>query len=321
LKEVEEACMVQKGIDFGKVFCASGAQGFFGEGYWYHEYLKPLGLDFSGATFVAKTTTLFERVGNMPLHNDFTPKEIRPNCIVIKPFKGIALNAVGLSGPGAGCLLATGKWQKIERPFLLSFMSVAPSSIFRLEELELFVKILKPTLSKFRAPIGLQINYSCPNVGLHLDELLNEVCEGLALASDLGIPIMPKFNVMLPPEAALKVAAHPGCDGICISNTIPWGQLSDKINWKDLFGSEISPLARYGGGGLSGKPLLPLLLRWLEDARRLGLTKPINAGGGILSFGDAKEVLQLADSIFLGSVAFLRPWRVAGIIRGVSGMK
>jgi len=56
-----------RGIDFGPVWGASGVLGFFGEGYWYHRYWKPFGLNFSGVTFVAKTTTLKERSGNMPL--------------------------------------------------------------------------------------------------------------------------------------------------------------------------------------------------------------------------------------------------------------
>ena len=45
--------MKLKGIPFGNVFGASGVQGFFGEGYWFHPYLKPFGLDFGDATFVA----------------------------------------------------------------------------------------------------------------------------------------------------------------------------------------------------------------------------------------------------------------------------
>ena len=310
--------MLLKGIEFGRVLVASGAQGFFGEGYWYHDWFKPIGLDFGGATFVAKTTTVYGKIGNMALHDDFTPKELFPKCMVVNPVAGIALNAVGLSGPGAHMLLETDKWQNLKKPFFLSFMSVTKERADRLEELKIFVRLLGAALPRFLVPVGLQVNYSCPNVGLHLDGLLDEVRDGLFVAGELGIPLMPKFNLMLPPEAACEIAGYEGCDGICISNTIPWGQLPDQIDWKGLFGSEISPLAKLGGGGLSGKPLLPLLLTWLEDARGLGFKKYINAGGGILSLRDAREVLEFADSIFLGSIAFLRPWRVRGIIREIN---
>jgi len=82
------------------VWNASGGVGFFGEGYWFHTYLKSFGLDFSDVTFVAKNTTLEARAGNLPLRDDLTPRELMPKCIYVKPWQGIALNAIGLSGPG-----------------------------------------------------------------------------------------------------------------------------------------------------------------------------------------------------------------------------
>ena len=121
---------------------------------------------------------------------------------------------------------------------------------------------------------------------------------------------------MAPVEAAHEISTYPNCDALCISNTIPYGQLPDRIPWEKLFGSalkEESPLAKYGGG-LSGKLLLPLLLEWIRAARKRDITKPINAGGGILSLPDAISVFEDLgsgnDSISLGSIAFLRPWRV-----------
>jgi dihydroorotate dehydrogenase len=309
--------MKLRGISFGNVLSASGVQGFFGEGYWFHPYLKPFGLDFSNFTFVAKTTTLDARTGNLPLRNDFTPRELMPKCIHVKPWQGVALNALGLSGPGALALLETGRWQARTKPFFISFMSVASTAQERLDELEIFVRYLTRYLPRFRAPFGLQINYSCPNVGLHPHDLFNEVGEGLSIAARPGIPLMPKFNVVLPPKLAKAIGEHPACDALCISNTIPYGQLLKQEEWEKLFGQS-SPLKSYGGGGLSGKLLLPFVIEWLKEIRSIGFTKPINAGGGILSLGDARDVLDAgADSIFLGSIAFLRPWRVRKIGRAI----
>jgi dihydroorotate dehydrogenase len=118
-------------------------------------------------------------------------------------------------------------------------------------------------------------------------------------------------------KAAREISEHPACDALCVSNTLPWGSLPEYIDWRELFGSEVSPLADIGGGGLSGKPLLWRVIDWLRVARseRGGIRKPINAGGGILSLRDAQETMRAgADSIFLGSIAILRPWRVRGII-------
>ncbi len=311
--------MQLRGIDFGHVLDASGVRGFFGEGYPHHRPLRKIGLDFTGATFVAKTTTLCARTGNMPLRTDLAPRELKPKCIIVKPFDGVVLNAVGLSGPGAEALLADGRWQQRTSPFFLSFMSVAPNEEERRGELKAFVRLLRRYITEFHAPIGLQLNFSCPNVGVQTDHLIQEITTALTAADTLGIPLMPKLAVTIPLEVALKVAHHPACDALCISNTIPWGAMPDRINWKKLFGSATSPLEKFGGGGLSGAPLLPLVFEWVTNARAAGLTCPLNAGGGILAPNDAEALFDAgADSVFIGSMAILRPWRVRATIRHAS---
>ena len=324
--------MKLKGIEFGRVLCASGARGFFGEGYWFHPLLRPFGLNWDGSGFTAKTTTLLHNKGNMALKNNFTPRDFFPDCIKVYPLKGIALNAVGLSGPGAKALFMESRWQKLTDPFFLSFMSTAKSPEMRLAELTHFLGLLNGFRSGFQAPIGLQINYSCPNIEhrAEIDHLMKEIDDGLSIAGRLGIPIVPKISVLFPPKLAAEIASHQYCDALCVSNTIPYGEMPESIPWKNFFGSALrdeSPLAKYRGGGLSGKPLLLVLRKWLMDARtNARITKPINAGGGILSVSDAKDVFSamgdypnpIVDSIFLGSIAFLRPWRVRGIIEAVN---
>lgn len=311
--------MKLRGIDFGPVLCASGAMGFFGEGYWHHKFLRWLGLDFTGCTFVAKTTTLNQRDGNMPFKmGTIDPKEFFPKCIKVYFRKGIMLNAVGLSGPGAKALFEKGKWQKRTDPFFLSFMSVASNSKERIAELEKFVQIFSFHLHDFQAKVGLQINYSCPNVGLNPAELVKEARSGLGVASHLDIPLMPKFNVLAPIEAVKEISDDPNCDAICVSNTIPWGQLPERINWKDLFGCDFSPLMEFGGGGLSGWPLLQLVSEWVICTRAMGISKPINAGGGILCPRDAETLFSVgASSVFIGSMATLCPWQVQRTIKRV----
>ncbi|MFA6095936.1 MAG: HisA/HisF-related TIM barrel protein, partial [Candidatus Paceibacterota bacterium] len=136
----------------------------------------------------------------------------------------------------------------------------------------------------------------------------------LDIASVLGIPLVPKVNLLLCPTTVQAIAAHEACDAICISNTLPWGTLPEIIDWKGLFGSDVSPLAKYGGGGLSGAPLLPLLRGWLAEARDV-VKKPIIAGGGILSADDVEAVSrQGVSAVALGTIAMLRPWSVADAI-------
>ncbi|MFH1088419.1 MAG: hypothetical protein V1719_01090 [Patescibacteria group bacterium] len=315
--------MILKGIDFGNVIAASGALNFFGDGYWFHEWLRRFRLlDHSGITFVAKTSTLYPREGNMPLWPGTTiPKELKPACIIVNPLKGIVLNAVGLSGPGILALLQTGRWQKQTDPFFISFMSVDPDPKLHAFEFEQCINLLGPYLKDFQASIGLKINFSCPNVGMELqsgDELREKVCEFLTIGSQLGIPLIPKFNAMLPPKTALAIAEHDACSAICVSNAIPFGALPEQIDWKYLFGSGPSPLAYIdsNGGALSGKPLFPIVVNWVRTAQSLGISKPVIAGGGILSVRDADTMIKSgAAAISLGSVFILRPWQVQSIIR------
>lgn len=309
--------MKLRGINFGPILGASGVQGVFGDKYLHQKLIGPLRPNFNGCTFVAKTTTLHYQKGNMPMKKDhITPKEFFPKCVKVYFREGIMLNAVGLSGPGADYLFETGRWQERTEPFFISFMSIARTTGQRILELKSFVKTFHSYLPDFKTKIGLQINKTCPNIDLDIDELIYETETDLDYASELDIPIIFKFNVLTPVTVAKQIECNKNYDGTCISNAIHFGKLPEKINWKKLFGTDISPLAQFGGGGLSGWPLLPLVEDWIKEARKTGIKKPINAGGGILCADDVNTLYNAgASSVFIGSVATLRPWRVKGIIK------
>ena len=318
--------MKLRGYEWGHVFNSSGARGFFGEGYWFHRYWKPFGLDYTGSTFVAKTTTLDRRQGNMLLDHNFEPVEGIPRCIIVKPFAGVVMNSVGLSGPGAQALID--QWSikdRTDTPLVVSFMSVAEKGEDRIREAGAFAKLMEPLIPlKGRLNTALQVNFSCPNTGVDVskyDELGNEMRDTLNIFSALQIPLMVKVNALFPIPILFEVAEkHEACDAIVGSNTIPWGKMPEKIDWTGLFGKE-NPIEKAGfkGGGLSGKPLLPIVQEWITRARYYGITKPIIGGGGILSCKDADILLDAgASAIELGSVSILRPWRVQSIIRHVS---
>jgi dihydroorotate dehydrogenase len=335
--------LVLKGVDYGPVQCASGAMGWFGEGYWYHRYVP--GLSWKGCTFVAKTTTLRAREGNTPFHPNplgigfYKPKELIPRSVIVRMREGIVLNSVGLSGPGSEALLLTQHWQKLDQPFFLSFMSVAPTQEERYNETCAFIEQMILKHDEFAAPFGIQVNLSCPNTGHDTAKIAGEAKEILQLFEslrDLGIPIVPKLNVLYPIEAVAEI--EPFCDAICISNTLPWGTLPADVDWAGLFpnkpGDElesldqsynpisdswaVNPLSRRGikGGGLSGWPLLPLVEEWVKAARGRGIDLPINAGGGVLKPDDVDVLAKAgADSVFMGSIAILRGWRLRKTIQ------
>lgn len=311
--------MKLRGIEFGNVLGASGVQGFFGEGYWFHNAWHQLGLDFSGMTFVSKTVTLLPSEGNMPLTSRHTPKEWIPRCVKVLPLSGVMVNAVGLSNPGLEAVLHTGRWQARKEPFLISIMPIEDSLLRRKEELRLFVKMFESYKDHFSAPFGLQINLSCPNIKLDHSKLMLESADVLDIIDALGVPIMLKYSVA---SAQSQIVAglnnHPACDAICVSNTLPftWDGVGQRA-----WGTPVSPLANLGGGGISGSVLRPLVCNWIARLREAGFTKPVNGGGGILCHEDVRHYHNAgASSIFLGSVATLRPWRVRGIIKQATSL-
>lgn len=299
-----------RGVDFGRVWDASGVRGFFGDGYWFHRL--PVGPRFQGSTFVSKTTTLDPRRGNMGEKRAWwIPSKIYPACVEIRFNRGVVLNSVALTGPGARSLFDARRWQQRNKPFMLSFMAVDPTPQERLRSARIFATLLGTRLSEFLAPVGLQVNLSCANTGRDTSSIAQDARAILGCFRGLSIPVIAKVNVLFPITAALGLQDSDLIDAICCSNALPWGCLPGRIDWEGLFGTRESPLKRFGGGALSGRPLLSLVSGWIDRLTSGGFTKHINAGGGILCPEDVRTFVRAgADSVSLGSIAILRPWRV-----------
>lgn len=312
-----------RGVDFGSVFNAPGARGFFTEPYIHHALWQWLGLNWEGTTFVAKTATLEAHDGNMPLKDDrITPKEIVPRCIYLNAgmfFSGYVLNAVELSGPGARFLLDQQVWQNWPKPLVISFMAVAPTKWLRIEETRRFFQILKSQIRPFASPIALHINFGCPNVNIDRQAFKDEIeiKQTLNILSGLNIPLLANFGPTTGHDILLSTAKLDTCDGLWLANTFPFDQLPEDVRMM-LFGSLVSPLTRRGfssPGGLSGPYCLPYVIRQIRGLRSIGVTKPIIAGNGIQST-KAVEMVHAAgaDAIALGIIGLLRPWRMRQVI-------
>jgi dihydroorotate dehydrogenase (NAD+) catalytic subunit len=298
--------MIIKGINFGNIFNASGARGFYGEGYPFHKLLKLSGLNFNGITFVSKTATLEPHKGNMN-------NKIFPKCIKVNFSKGIILNAVGLSNPGAIDVISS--CMPINKPYMLSYMPVSNKQI---SETTNYAKIICASGIK---NCGIQLNISCPNTNNNHNEILKNAHNLINCFNIIDNPLFIKLNALTPIEVALEISENKRCDGLICSNTIPWSQLPEWINWNKLFGTNVSPLTEFGGGGLSGAPLLPIVVDWIIRARAAGITKPIIGGGGILSKDNALEIMYAgANAIELGSIFILRPWRVKEVVKCVNNI-
>ncbi len=285
-----------------RVFTASGAQGFTGEGWWYHRFLKPFGLKFDKATLITKTVTTQPRLGNLK-------NSILPDCIKVNFAKEAALNAVGLTNAGVQNYLVT--WATIRKPFVISFATVGESLEDKVGESWGFATSLLKVLHRMNPEMAIQYNVSCPNVGQsYTIDGLKQILQPLRY---LKLPIIIKVNSLFPIEKILELENF--IDAVSLGNSLPWDSLSDELK-VELFGSITSPLKKYGGGGLSGRPLLPYTLRALGELRWMGFRKPIIAGGGIMDENAIHQVFEVgADAVELGSVCFLRPWRVESMIQ------
>ncbi len=146
--------MELRGITFAPVSCSSGGRNFTGRGWPHHALLKRVNLlDYGASTLVSKTVTLHPRPGNMPLRNDgLTPVDRNPDCVVIKFFKGVVLNAVGLSNHGAKWLINHPHLREPSRPFFLSFAIDKDSVTKPLPQVVEFMGLLQKR--PFRTPFG-----------------------------------------------------------------------------------------------------------------------------------------------------------------------
>jgi len=289
-----------KGIEFN-VNAASGALGWFGEGYWYHKIY--------GFIFPSFKKTMADL-----------------NFVT----KTIVLNAVSLSGPGFVPLLASGKLQKIKRGALgISFMPVGRTIEEMLFETRSFRDKLIETINRghyyfkeiFQSPIWVQVNQSCSNTIRSDGQILAYMKDILGMLQPLRktqiIVLDLKVNFLIPNEVIADICKSDLCDVITISNTIKFGNEESDIPWKSLFWWRTSsPLAKFGGGGLSGKPLFEAVCNKIICLRNHGIKIPIKVSGGIFSVSNVKLLKACgASAIEFATVISLRPWRISRIVK------
>jgi len=298
---------------FGRVYLASGVKGIDGEGYWYDRWYRAIpGYNWKGATFIAKTVTLEARDGNLPLKENLQPKQHFPKCVKVYPFRGAMMNAVGVSSPGLQAVLDSGVWYTRTKPFLISLIPVKHSSADRISEMEACAQLIQANLDKFQTQIGLQLNISCPNVHIDFEMHMEDVTKCIEILKKTGLPLDLKVSVGFPAPLVRRIANMHNLECVTCSNTIPYGWFKTRINWENY-----NHLVDLGGGGLSGKPLLPFVLDWIREyTSSVWSGVAVKGCGGIMSKEDVASMERVgAKAVELGTVKLLRPWRVRGIIK------
>jgi len=282
----------------------------------------------NGMIFVAKTFTLNERIypesSNTELCDGYKLKQMFPKSIwfsLMSILKGYLLNAMGIPNPGAIKMFSYGEWQKRNDTFQISVALNSKTIGEKIDEVKHLCKIIdaKMPFNGYHR-YAIQTNLSCPNTGHDQKQDPTEAIEILSIFREMlpYVPLIPKFDLSVEPETI--VLLKPYCDAFCIGNTLAFGKKPDEINWYKLFKNGKSPLLKYFGGkfagGLSGTPLFPPLVKWLEKMEAYNSSVSIIAGGGIMT---KKNILLLSQykivkGIALGSVAILRPWRMQSLI-------
>jgi len=317
---------------------AAGTVGFHNEGYWYHYLLRFIpGFTKKGITNVMKTVTLNERKGKTPLNRKtFSPVEWFPNSIWVNWLWGSPVNAVGLTNFGIKAHYEKGDWLKQKEPFYISIMAVGEegkeniTTKEKIQEIEKMVYFILKNLHTMPMLAGVQINLSCGNTGHNQKLDLTEVLRSLDACIPLyeaGLHVIPKIIADEPVEAFLKISDHPAVTAIAFSNAIQYDKFTfyEKVQngfftgyGDDLSIKKSKLLNKVGlAGSVSGKMLFPKVLAKLQKLSPYkNNLKPFIVGGGIVSVRNLKLILpylRRGDKIALGSVIFLRPWRIKAI--------
>ncbi len=264
----------------------SGALGFDGRGWWWEYPLRWLGLlDPHAFTIVVKTLTLHPRRGNLRWYAPWRAVRLLP---------GGTVNAVGLTNPGIDWWIRT-CYPRMRRMGLQTIVSVFPETV---EEAHQFAEKLRPLQME-----GIELNASCPNVA-HA----SAVCHVVSLAEALstaGHPLIVKLGYDQP-YLEIARALEGVAEAVHAINAVPW---------RIVFPDKPSPLARLGGGAVSGEPIRPFVREAVAQlARHTRL--PIIAGGGIYTVHDLEELWALGARAFSIGTLFLRaPWMPNRLVR------
>lgn len=266
----------------------SGALGFDGRGWWWEYPLRWIGVlnprDFA---IVVKTLTLRPRKGNLRWYAPW-------RCVRLIP--GGTVNAVGLTNPGIDWWIHT-CYPRMRRMGLQIVVSVYPESV---AEAQAFADKLRPLQLT-----AIELNASCPNVAHCEADAVHHVYSIACALRASGHPLIVKVGYDQP-YGTIAQAVEGVADAIHAINAVPW---------RLVYPDRPSPLARLGGGGVSGEPIRPFVreaVRRLKETTRL----PIIAGGGIYTLQDLQELWTLGARAFSIGTLFLRaPWMPNRLVR------
>lgn len=264
-----------------KYMIASGGLEYDGRGWFWDYPLRWLGLlDERLFTTVMKTVTFLPRKGNFRWYHPMRCISYLPNGVV---------NAFGLTNPGIHVL-----YEKIEPVIDKKKAAVVGSVLGEPEEKAEMIRFLNDV-----DLVAIEDNASCPNTETDILNNREKVIRGFEATKKASrFPIIGKLSVVHDIEWILE-----RCEGLveAISiNSVPWAILNP---------FEKSPLARFGGGGVSGKAAQSQtwdLVRKIRD-----LTDIPAIGPSIWDYEDIDSLIKIgAKAVSFGSLLMPHPYHL-----------
>lgn len=270
---------------------ASGAMGYDGRGWPNEQALRWFGLlDISLFTHVMKTVTLPPRKGNFRWYKPWDTVRFLGH-----DFHDIGIvNAYGLTNPGFNW------WIKNVGPRVNPSKVPLIASIFG-EPDELIEMAL--ALNDFDL-VALELNASCPNT--KDDTLVNSekvIKSCVVTAESSRHPVLLKLSVVHDIEKIV-----PAVEDLVEAFDI------NSVPWRVIFPNRKSPLAKYGGGGVSGKIAQPFT--WLFAERLKASTNVPVIAPSMWDYEDIGTMREKGFKAFsFGSVFLPYPWRPTLCVR------
>lgn len=261
------------------VMTASGTAGYGDELSGYGD-LADLG------AVVVKSLAAFAWAGNPP------PRVVASGEHMV--------NAVGLAGPG----VAT--WRERDLPAL------------RRRDARVVASIWGRTVEEFAAAalamrgadvIALEVNASCPNLENRREIFAHSpasTADVVSAARCADLPLWVKLSPNTPQLVDVaRAAVAAGAEGLVLVNTL-LGMVIDVEARRPSLG--------FGGGGVSGRGILPVALRAVYECRQALPDTPLIGVGGVSSGRDAVAMLMAgACAVEVGTATFAdprAPWRI-----------
>ena len=263
---------------------ASGALAFDGRGWpwewplrWVH-LLEP-----ELFTIVTKTLTRHPRKGNL--------RWTHPWSVVKRLPQGVA-NAIGLTNKGIDW------WLREVSPRLSVTYKMVVS--IEAEDVKDTVEMLR--MLEGQKVVAVELNLSCPNsgaAGSRTTDKILEICRQ-ALRQSL-FPIIAKISYVHDYRSlAQNIEAH-----ALSLNSVPWNL---------VFPDRSSPLARFGGGGVSGKLIQPHTWKMVKEISSLSKIPVI--GPSVWEYEDIQKIFSLgAQAVSFGSIFVSSPWKPTLFVR------